>query len=136
MASPAGFVLTIFIAIWACDIFAYFVGKKLGKHKLFPRVSPKKSIEGAIGGLLAVFIVFLIIVIFQLYSIQLYVALLSSLLIGVFGQFGDLVESWFKRDAGIKDSSNLLFGHGGFLDRFDSLIFVSPALLIFFLLLR
>lgn len=136
ISSSAGFILTIFIAIWVCDSFAYFVGKPFGKHKLFERVSPKKSIEGAIGGILGAILVFVIAYIFQWYLISLHLSIASGLIIGIFGQLGDLVESWLKRDSGVKDSSNVLPGHGGLLDRFDSLIFVSPFFLILHLLLN
>jgi len=125
VSSAGGFILTLFVAIWACDSFAYFVGKAIGKNKLFERVSPKKSIEGALGGLLGAVVTFLIVHYFSWYEISLYLAIGSGLIVGIFGQLGDLVESWFKRDAKIKDSSHILPGHGGFLDRFDSLIFIE-----------
>jgi len=133
VSSAGGFILTLFVAIWACDSFAYFVGKSIGKHRLFERVSPKKSIEGAIGGLVGSIVVFLSVYYFEWYIISLELALLSGIIVGTFGQFGDLVESWFKRDASIKDSSHILPGHGGMLDRFDSLIFVSPVFMIVYL---
>ncbi|KAA3617680.1 MAG: phosphatidate cytidylyltransferase [Calditrichaeota bacterium] len=133
VSSAGGFVLTIFVSIWVCDTFAYFVGKSIGKHRLFERVSPKKSIEGAIGGLVGSIAVFLAVYYFEWYQISLELAVISGVVVGLFGQFGDLVESWFKRDAAIKDSSHLLPGHGGMLDRFDSLIFVSPIFMIIYL---
>ncbi len=133
VSSAGGFILTLFVSIWACDTFAYFVGKSIGKHRLFERVSPKKSIEGALGGLAGSVITFLTVYYFEWYSISLELAIVSGLVVGVFGQFGDLVESWFKRDAKIKDSSHILPGHGGLLDRFDSLIYVSPIFMIIYL---
>lgn len=136
VSSAGGFILTLFVAIWACDTFAYFVGTSIGKHRLFERVSPKKSIEGAAGGLAGAIIIFIIAHYSGLYNISIELALISGIIVGTFGQMGDLVESWFKRDAGIKDSSKLLPGHGGFLDRFDSLLFVSPVFLIVYLLLN
>ncbi|MCB0284367.1 MAG: phosphatidate cytidylyltransferase [Calditrichae bacterium] len=134
ISSAFGYIVTIFIAIWACDTFAYFIGKAIGKHRLFERVSPKKSIEGAVAGLVGAIAVFLVVFYFDYYTISLSLALISGLIVGVFGQLGDLVESWFKRDAAMKDSSHILPGHGGFLDRFDSLIFIVPAFMIVYLL--
>ena len=134
ISSAAGFMLTLFVSIWACDTFAYFVGKPLGKHRLFERVSPKKSIEGALGGLFGSILVFLTAHYMDWYYISFSMALLSGIIVGIFGQTGDLIESWFKRDSGVKDSSSILPGHGGFLDRFDSLIFVSPLFYFIYLL--
>lgn len=136
ISSNAGFMVSIFVALWACDSFAYFIGKSLGKHRLFERVSPKKSIEGAIGGLFGAFLVFISSHYAEWYIISLPIAVASGIIIGVFGQLGDLVESWLKRDSGVKDSSHILPGHGGLLDRFDSLIFVAPFFLIMYLLLH
>lgn len=135
--NPAGvFILSIIVSIWACDTFAYFFGKQFGKHRLFERVSPKKSTEGAVAGLFGAVLVFFLTRWVGLLDIPLNLAVISGLLVGIFGQLGDLVESWFKRDAGIKDSSNILPGHGGVLDRFDSTTFIAPAFLILFLLWR
>jgi len=134
--SARGFIITLFFAIWANDTFAYFSGRAFGKHKLFERVSPKKSIEGAIGGILGSLLVFFTVYFAGWYALSLQLTIISGLITGVFGPLGDLVESWFKRDAGIKDSSHLLPGHGGILDRFDSLIIVTPALFTAWLLLR
>jgi len=133
--NPAGFfILTIIVSVWGCDTFAYFFGKQFGKHRLFERVSPKKSMEGAIAGLFGAVFVFFLAGWVGLLDIPVSLAITSGLLVGVLGQMGDLVESWFKRDAAVKDSSKLLPGHGGILDRFDSLTFVSPAFLILYLL--
>lgn len=132
----AGFyILTLIVAVWGCDTFAYFFGKQFGRHRLFERVSPKKSIEGAVAGLIGAVFVFFLAAWLNLLILPLSLKLASGVLVGTFGQLGDLVESWFKRDAGVKDSSNTLPGHGGFLDRFDSLAFITPALMILFLLL-
>jgi phosphatidate cytidylyltransferase len=125
------FILTIMVTIWICDTFAYFYGKKFGKHKLFLKVSPNKSVEGAIAGLLGSLLVFIIVYYSNLLPYSLPELLTLGSAIGIGGQLGDLVESWFKRDAGVKDSSTLLPGHGGMLDRFDSLIFISPVVFIF-----
>ena len=133
--NPSGyFVLTIIVSVWGCDTFAYIFGKQFGKHRLFERVSPKKSIEGAVAGVVGSVFVFFLSGWVGLVIIPPLLAVISGMIVGVFGQTGDLVESWFKRDAGVKDSSHLLPGHGGILDRFDSLLFISPIFLILYLL--
>ncbi len=129
------FILTMFVAIWICDTFAYFFGLKFGRHRLFERVSPKKSWEGAVAGLIGALLVYLVVYFYQIVPITINVAIISGLIVGIVGQFGDLVESWFKRDAGVKDSSNILPGHGGILDRFDSVLFSAPAFLVLFYLI-
>jgi phosphatidate cytidylyltransferase len=98
---------------------------------LFARVSPKKTWEGAVWGLAASILTMIAAQHFFLVYLEIYQAVLIGLIIGVFGQMGDLVESLFKRDAGVKDSSALIPGHGGVLDRFDSLIFVAPILYLY-----
>lgn len=125
-------VISVFASIWTCDSVAYFIGRKFGKHKLFERVSPNKTWEGAIGGFIGAVTAFLIAGTIALPYLSLGHALICGCIIGVFGQLGDLVESLLKRDADVKDSSSLIPGHGGVLDRFDSLLFVAP--LIFFYL--
>jgi phosphatidate cytidylyltransferase len=127
------FIIILFVTIWTCDTFAYFFGMKFGKHRLFQRVSPKKSWEGAVAGLFGAILVYLVVYFLQIIPITLEIAITSGLIIGIVGQFGDLVESWFKRDAGVKDSSNLLPGHGGVLDRFDSVMFSAPVFLVLFI---
>jgi len=134
-ANPSGvFILAMFLSVWACDTFAYFVGIGFGKHKLFERVSPKKSIEGAVGGLFGAWLGFFLVRWIGVLDIPYDLALISGGIVGTVGQLGDLVESWFKRDAKIKDTSALLPGHGGMLDRFDSLMFIAPAFLILYML--
>ncbi|MDB4297164.1 phosphatidate cytidylyltransferase [Flavobacteriaceae bacterium] len=111
--------------IWSTDTFAYLTGKSIGKTKLFERISPNKTIEGSAGGVLITLgIAYIISLYFTQYSLVEWLGL--SILISVFGSLGDLVESMFKRAANIKDSGNLIPGHGGVLDRFDSLIFAAP----------
>ncbi|MBW7887653.1 MAG: phosphatidate cytidylyltransferase [Bacteroidetes bacterium] len=124
-------VVSIFASIWICDTAAYFGGLSMGKHKLFPRVSPKKSWEGAIWGFFGAVATMIVAQKFFLPYLAFHQAVIMGILIGVFGQLGDLVESLFKRDAGVKDSSAIIPGHGGVLDRFDSLIFVSPILYLY-----
>lgn len=127
------FTMAIFVSIWICDTFAYFFGKQFGKHKLFPRVSPKKSVEGAVAGLIGAVLTFFLVNKVGGLNLPWIIVIISGLIVGVFGQIGDLVESWFKRDAQIKDSSAILPGHGGILDRFDSLLFISPLFLLLYL---
>ncbi|MES2812759.1 MAG: phosphatidate cytidylyltransferase [Bacteroidota bacterium] len=123
-------IIGIFILIWINDTFAYIVGKSFGKHKLFERISPKKTIEGFIGGL-----VFAIIggVLLSKYYVSLPVLhwILIAVIASVFGTLGDLVESKFKRVAQVKDSGTIMPGHGGIYDRLDSIIFVAPFVFLF-----
>jgi phosphatidate cytidylyltransferase len=126
------YFILLWIAIWICDTAAYFGGRLLGKHKLAPRTSPNKTVEGAIFGLAGALLIFGVVGPLFIRSLNPLLLWYSGVIVGIFGQLGDLVESRFKRDAGVKDTSSLLPGHGGFLDRFDSLIFVSPFLFIMF----
>jgi len=120
-------VLTVFIGVWTCDTLAYFVGSAIGKHKVFPRVSPNKSWEGSISGLIGSLIVLLLIVeAGWLPGLNYFDAVVLGLIAGVAGQVGDFAESLVKRDVGVKDSSNLLPGHGGAWDRLDSILFAAP----------
>lgn len=119
-------IIFILASVWLCDTLAYFIGLPLGKHKLLPKVSPKKSLEGAIGGILGAILGGFLSYYLFLNFIPLFHLLIISLIIGIFGQIGDFVESSFKRGAGLKESSFIIPGHGGILDRFDSLLFVSP----------
>ena len=131
-----GFYYTIltFASIWVCDSAAFFIGRKFGKHKLAPNISPKKSVEGAIAGFIAS-TTFFVITSNYLIEISLVLSIVLGVVIGIFGQIGDLIESKIKRDAGVKDSGNIIPGHGGVLDRFDSIIFVVPFVYIILLLL-
>ncbi|MBM2813629.1 MAG: phosphatidate cytidylyltransferase [Ignavibacteria bacterium] len=129
------FVLCVFIAVWLCDTAAYFIGKNFGKHKLAPRISPKKTIEGFIAGIAGSIIGFAVSAWITIPFIHVFeYSILIGIIIGLAGQVGDLAESQFKRDAQVKDSGRTLLGHGGFLDRFDSILFVFPAILIYFML--
>ncbi len=120
-------VLTVFIAVWTCDSMAYFVGSAIGKHKIFPRVSPNKSWEGSIAGVVGSFLALLLIVkAGWLPGLDYFDALVLGLITSVAGQIGDFAESLVKRDVGVKDSSNLLPGHGGAWDRLDSILFAAP----------
>lgn len=128
------FFISILGSIWICDSFAYFIGTALGKHKLAPSISPKKSWEGSIAGIFGAFISFYIFDTIFALSIQNGFLFLFSFAVGVIGQLGDLGESKIKRDFNAKDSSNLLPGHGGLLDRLDSIMFVFPTIFVIILL--
>ena len=119
-------VLYLLAVVWICDTFSYFFGTAFGRHKLFPRISPNKSYEGAVAGLLGALGVAYVAhrTFFDSYTILDTVVL--ACIGGGLGQLGDLLESLMKRDAGVKDSSHLLPGHGGLLDRFDSLLITFP----------
>jgi len=121
-------IVSLFASIWLCDSAAFFAGRSIGKRKLFERVSPNKTWEGAIAGFIAAVLAFCIARILVIPYLSLPDAIVCGLIVGVFGQMGDLVESLLKRDAGVKDSSLLIPGHGGVLDRFDSLLFAAPLL--------
>ncbi len=121
-------VVSIFAIIWICDSAAYFGGRAMGKHRLFERVSPKKTWEGAVWGFAGAVAAAAGAKALVLPYLTLGESLVVGAIIGIFGQFGDLAESALKRDAGVKDSSSIIPGHGGILDRFDSLLFVSPLL--------
>ncbi len=118
-------IIGIFLLIWVSDSFAYIVGRLLGRTKLFPRVSPKKTVEGALGGL-----VFALATAYLLAKYEPIITpwqwLVLAAIIVVAGGLGDLVESKLKRAAGVKDSGAILPGHGGMLDRLDSLVFAAP----------
>ncbi len=124
------YILTIFILLWTNDTFAYLIGKNFGKTKLIEHISPKKTIEGYIGGLIFTLIAGYIISFINTNLTVIY-WLIIALIVNIFGTLGDLIESKFKREANIKDSSNLIPGHGGFLDRLDSFIFAIPFIFIF-----
>ena len=124
-------IISIFATIWICDSAAFFGGTALGKHKLFPRVSPKKSWEGAIFGFVFAILAMLLAKNLVLDFLSLKDALVIGFIVGTFGQLGDLAESLIKRDAEVKDSSKLIPGHGGIFDRFDSLLFSSPIIYLY-----
>ncbi len=124
-------LISLFILIWSSDTFAYLCGRTFGKHKLFEKISPKKTWEGFIGG--AILTVGSGIILFYYTEItHLTNWIVFALLAVVFGSIGDLVESMFKRSIGIKDSGNLIPGHGGILDRMDSFMVALPVIYAFF----
>ena len=134
-----GMVITfvIFLSTWFCDTGALFFGKFLGKNKLLYRVSPNKTIEGSMGGFFGTFLIYILFYFFSFDEIfneyiNHFDILFIFIIIGIGAQIGDLAESLFKRNFGLKDSSSLLAGHGGFLDRFDSILFSAPLVYIYF----
>lgn len=127
-----GFVIiSILASIWVCDSAAFFGGTAFGKHKLFPRVSPNKSWEGALFGFIFAIITMLIAKLIVLDFISWVDVTVLGIIVGILGQLGDLVESSFKRDAAVKDSSSIIPGHGGIFDRFDSLLFSAPVIWLY-----
>jgi phosphatidate cytidylyltransferase len=124
-------IISIFAAIWFCDSAAYWGGTALGKHRLYARVSPKKSWEGAIFGFVFAIIAMILAKLFFLDFLTYTHVIIIGIIIGTLGQAGDLIESLFKRDADVKDSSAIIPGHGGIFDRFDSLLYVAPVIYIY-----
>jgi phosphatidate cytidylyltransferase len=130
----AQLLMYVFLLVWAADSGAYFVGRQFGKHKLAPNVSPGKTIEGLIGGLLSAAVVsYFASQYFIIESDKLAIFFVGSILTTLVSALGDLTESVFKREAGLKDSSNLLPGHGGILDRIDSLTAAVPVFALIYI---
>jgi len=129
------YILGSFILVWINDTFAYLVGKNFGKQKLFPSISPKKTVEGFLGGLFFASIASYFIHIFT-ETLTFTNWLILSIIISVFGTLGDLIESKFKRQANVKDSGVIMPGHGGLMDRFDSMIFAAPFIYLFLRILK
>ncbi|QGZ61353.1 phosphatidate cytidylyltransferase [Paraburkholderia acidisoli] len=139
-AAGVAFVLSLLLLVWLADIGAYFAGKAFGKHKLAPAISPGKTWEGAVGGWVAVMVVAGLAIALHAFEPTLYSALAAQLGVGralfvltvlvAFSVIGDLFESMLKRQAGVKDSSQLLPGHGGVLDRIDALLPVLPLAML------
>lgn len=124
-------IISVMITIWVCDSAAYFLGTAFGKHKLYPRVSPNKSWEGAAAGFIFAIISAVALKTFLLDFLSWQSVIAMGVIVGIFGQIGDLAESLIKRDSGVKDSSSIIPGHGGMFDRFDSLLFTAPILYIY-----
>ena len=127
-------IMSIFVIIWTNDTFAFIVGKTIGQTKLYERISPKKTVEGFIGGvgfavLVASFIAWYYV------NQPVYIWIIIALIVSVIGTIGDLVQSKFKRMAGVKDSGAIMPGHGGILDRLDSIIFAAPFVFLFYQIL-
>jgi len=128
VAYSTHFTFAIFISVWLCDSAAFGCGLKWGKKKIMPRISPNKTVVGCNAGLVGTFLFFLILKQYGLPSLDFnFIDVIAfTIITGVFGQMGDFIESMFKRDIGVKDSGTFLLGHGGVLDRFDSLIIAAP----------
>lgn len=124
-------ILGVFILIWTNDTFAFLTGKNFGKRKLFERISPNKTIEGFIGGMIFTFAIGILLAVYFNSHLSLVQWIVIAGIVSTFGVLGDLIESMFKRQAGLKDSSNFIPGHGGFLDRLDSAIFSAPFIFIY-----
>ncbi|MCZ4318017.1 phosphatidate cytidylyltransferase [Aequorivita viscosa] len=136
-------IVAVFVLIWSNDTFAFLIGKNFGKHKLLERISPKKTVEGFVGGLagtlLAGFIIFKALEAYSLFDSQIYplwVWITLAIIVSVFGTIGDLIQSKFKRQAGVKDSGIIMPGHGGLYDRLDSIIYASPFVYAFLLIVN
>ncbi|MDN6280470.1 MAG: phosphatidate cytidylyltransferase [Psychroflexus sp.] len=126
-------LIGMFIMIWSNDSFAYLIGKSIGKHKLFESISPKKTIEGFVGGLVfSIISAFVLEYYFGILSIPVWVAM--SIIVSIFGTLGDLVQSKFKRRADVKDSGTIMPGHGGIFDRMDSMLFSSTFVYLFLII--
>ena len=130
-------IISIFILIWTNDTFAYIVGKSIGKRKLFEKVSPKKTIEGFVGGVVFAVLASYIISKYYIEIVEsnTFIWIITALIVSIFGTIGDLIESKFKRIAGVKDSGRIMPGHGGILDRLDSVIFATPIIFLFYQIL-
>ena len=130
-------IVLCFIISWATDIFAYLIGRYLGKHKL-TKISPKKTIEGAVGGLIGAIVISLIYIFisnkFWGTEISYLFIVISSIILSIISQIGDLIASGIKRLVDVKDYGNIIPGHGGMLDRIDSLLFIAPFAYVAFLL--
>ncbi len=127
-------LLALFVTLWFNDTGAYLTGMTMGKHKLFERISPKKTWEGFFGGVAFAMIAGYLLSLF-IPDIMLWQWLIFAVLVSVFGTLGDLSESLLKRTAHVKDAGNIIPGHGGILDRFDSMLLITPIILIYYMLI-
>ena len=128
-------IIMLFCLIWINDVFAYLTGMAIGKHKLFERISPKKTIEGSLGGLTMTVVVAFLVNHFWLHIMQDWKMMGMAMVVVIFGSLGDLCESMMKRQAGVKDSGNVIPGHGGILDRFDASFLAVPFVYCYLMLL-
>jgi phosphatidate cytidylyltransferase len=129
-------IFFLMLVVWLGDAGAYYVGKQFGKHKLSPRISPKKTIEGLAGGITTSIITAVVIHFTFFPQFPLLHAIIAGVILSTAGVIGDLAESMWKRSAAVKDSGTLIPGHGGFLDRFDSIFFTTPILYVYWTLIQ
>ena len=129
------FIIILFCLIWINDIFAYLTGMAFGKHKLFERISPKKTIEGSLGGLIMTVLTAFLVNHYWIHAFGKWEMMGLAAVVVVFGSLGDLCESMMKRQAGVKDSGNVIPGHGGILDRFDATFLAVPFVYCYLMLL-
>jgi phosphatidate cytidylyltransferase len=127
-------ILAFFIFVWANDVGAYCFGMLLGRHKLFPRISPKKSWEGFLGGIIIAIVASILVSKFMFDGKNLEHWLIVSIITAVFGTLGDLIESMLKRSVGVKDSGSIMPGHGGMLDRFDAVFLAFPIVFVYMII--
>lgn len=127
-------LIILFCLIWINDIFAYLTGMAIGKHKLFERISPKKTIEGSLGGLVMTILTAFLVNHYWLHIMSDWKMMGMAMVVVVFGSLGDLCESMMKRQAGVKDSGNVIPGHGGILDRFDATFLAVPFVYCYLML--
>jgi len=124
------YILGVLILIWVNDSFAYLSGKNFGKHKLYEKISPKKTIEGFVGGFIAAIIAGILIQYFT-DTLSTFHWVIIAIITSIFGTIGDLIQSKFKRQAGVKDSGTIMPGHGGVFDRLDSILYASPFVYLY-----
>jgi phosphatidate cytidylyltransferase len=134
-ADGAKLVYFLLLVVWLGDSGAYYFGRTFGRHKLSPRISPKKTVEGLMGGIAASVATAVIIQVTFFHNFPLVHAIIAGVILSIAGVIGDLAESMWKRSAAVKDSGTLLPGHGGFLDRFDSIFYTTPILYVYWFLI-
>src|SRR6266480_729186 len=129
-------VFFLLLVVWLGDAGAYYIGKRFGRHKLSPLISPKKTIEGGIGGIVTAILTAVVIHFTFFGEFPVVLAIIGGVILSIAGVIGDLAESMWKRSAAVKDSGTLIPGHGGFLDRFDSVFFTAPILYVYWVLIQ
>ena len=127
-------IFAIFLLLWSNDSFAFLIGKNIGRTPLAPKISPKKTVEGFVGGVISTVLMATLLSFFDS-SLSPFEWTFLALITSVMGVIGDLLESFFKRKAGVKDSGNIILGHGGFLDRLDSFILAAPFAYVYLTLI-
>jgi phosphatidate cytidylyltransferase len=130
------YIILLIVTVWMVDAFAYYTGTLIGRKKLLPRISPKKTYAGAVGGLIGAIVVTILARRYYFVNFSIAVAVILGAFLSFAAQLGDMFESLIKRASGVKDSGDLIPGHGGLLDRIDSLLFAAPALFYFTMFLN